>query len=91
MINGMLARGNLVYKYKVWTEAVHGTRVGPTLQDLTLYVIRYTEPRSACQLTSVTGGNSKEAVQPALSRRSSGVVECIQCTPISEAPARQKW
>eukprot|EP00964_Phaeocystis_antarctica_P130719 scaffold94585_cov60-Phaeocystis_antarctica.AAC.1 len=35
---------------------------------------------------SYTGGNSKEAVQPALSRRSSGFLECIQCTPMSEAP-----
>ena len=42
----------------------------------------YREPQE-----SYTGGNSKEAVQPALARRSSGVLECIQCTPISEAPA----
>ena len=39
---------------------------------------------------SYTGGNSKDAVQPALSRRSSGRVECIQCTPMSEAPAARK-
>ena len=64
--------------------------VGSTVHTrLTTQVTPHKTLDSAAQ-ESYTGGNSKDAVQPALSRRSSGRVECIQCTPMSEAPAARK-
>ena len=87
------ATGGDAHRSRGSDRGVHGARAAACRSGLHTRLTTQVTPHktldSAAQ-ESYTGGNSKDAVQPALSRRSSARVECIQCTPMSEAPAARK-